>query len=103
VTTAVDWSRVLSTGGRILFAGISPLAGPSRRSLRRTASPLAQIQLEELTDLVYELLDAHDDTAMMAAGLAGDPSWIEHLAYLRALQRAGREALARIWSSDEHE
>jgi hypothetical protein len=49
----------------------------------------------EVTALVYELLDAHDDTARLAAGL-GDLAWELHLDYLRALQRAGRELLARL-------
>jgi NTP pyrophosphatase (non-canonical NTP hydrolase) len=49
----------------------------------------------ELTELVYELLDAHDETAQLAEGL-GDIAWAFHLDYLRALQRAGREILARI-------
>jgi hypothetical protein len=48
--------------------------------------------------LVYELLDAHSDTANLAAELewSGDPSWRTHLDYLRALQRTGREALAHF-------
>jgi hypothetical protein len=49
----------------------------------------------ELTELVYELLDAHDETAQLAEGLA-DIAWAFHLDYLRALQRRGREILARI-------
>jgi hypothetical protein len=49
----------------------------------------------ELTEFVYELLDAHDDTAQLADGL-GDLAWAFHLDYLRALQRKGREILARI-------
>lgn len=49
----------------------------------------------ELAELVYELLDAHDDTARLAAGL-GDIAWSIHLDYLRALQRKGRELLARM-------
>jgi NTP pyrophosphatase (non-canonical NTP hydrolase) len=49
----------------------------------------------ELAELVYELLDAHDDTASLAAGL-GDVAWMIHLDYLRALQRRGREILARL-------
>lgn len=48
-----------------------------------------------LAELAYELLDAHSDTAQLADGLAYDPSWAEHLDYLRALQRTGREMLAR--------
>ena len=45
--------------------------------------------------LLYELLDAHADTADLAAELAYDPRWAAHLDYLRALQRTGREALAQ--------
>jgi hypothetical protein len=47
-----------------------------------------------VTQLVYELLDAHVDTMRMARYLDGDPAWAAHLAYLRDLQRVGREALA---------
>jgi hypothetical protein len=46
------------------------------------------------TELIYELLDAHVDTLRMAGELEGDPAWDAHLAYLRDLQRVGREALA---------
>lgn len=45
--------------------------------------------------LVYELLDAHDDTARLAADVALDPPWEVHLHYLRDLQRIAREALAQ--------
>lgn len=46
--------------------------------------------------LVYELLDAHADTIDLAAELAseGRLPWCAHLAYLRDLQRVGREWLA---------
>ena len=47
----------------------------------------------QLTQLVYELLDAHDDTAQLAAELACEPRWALHLDYLRDLQRIGRETL----------
>ncbi len=48
-----------------------------------------------LVALVYELLDAHEDTARLARRLAAaDPEWREHLDYLRRLQRVGREMLA---------
>lgn len=50
-----------------------------------------------VTELVYELLDAHDDTAQMAASLACDPAWRNHLDYLQALQRKGRETLAHAY------
>jgi hypothetical protein len=47
-----------------------------------------------LQTLVYELLDAHDDTARIAHELRADPAWSAHLEYLRTLQRRGREILA---------
>jgi hypothetical protein len=47
-------------------------------------------------ELVYELLDAHADTAELGGELSWDPCWAAHLAYLRALQRIGRETLAHI-------
>lgn len=48
-----------------------------------------------LAEIVYELLDAHTDTAQLVDGLPYDPLWAAHLDYLRALQRKGREMLAR--------
>jgi len=53
-----------------------------------------------LAELAYELLDAHADTAQLAYGLAYDGSWAAHLDYLRALQRKGRETLARTTSGE---
>jgi hypothetical protein len=50
---------------------------------------------EQLTRLVYELLDAHDDTARIASGQNLDAHWQAHLSYLRDLQRVARELLAR--------
>jgi hypothetical protein len=52
-------------------------------------------QADRLTELVYELLDAHEDTARLARELGCDPRWAAHLDYLRRLQRVGREALAQ--------
>ena len=52
--------------------------------------------VERLTELVYELLDAHEDTARLAQELADDPRWEAHLEYLRRLQRVGREQLAHL-------
>jgi hypothetical protein len=66
--------------------------GPSQSACTQTphrATP------EDLAELVYELLDAHDDTAQLAAELADDARWRAHLAYLRDLQRVGRAMLAR--------
>jgi hypothetical protein len=48
-----------------------------------------------LAALAYELLDAHADTAQLADALPYDWAWAAHLDYLRALQRKGRETLAR--------
>jgi hypothetical protein len=60
------------------------------------SEPLPPIAIsEELTQLVYELLDAHEDTARLAADMTNDSLWEAHLGYLRDLQRIGREALAR--------
>jgi hypothetical protein len=55
---------------------------------------------EALEALVYELLDAHADTAELAADLGWDLRWAEHVDYLRALQRAGRAALAQGFLED---
>jgi hypothetical protein len=48
-----------------------------------------------LVHLVYELLDAHDDTARLALAEGCEGAWEAHLDYLRSLQRVGRELLAR--------
>ena len=55
----------------------------------------------DLSSLIYELLDAHRDTADLAGGLGPDERWNAHLDYLRALQRMGRRALAEM--SSEHQ
>ena len=67
------------------------------RPHRRAPSRRSRVEQRELLEeLVYELLDAHGDTARLAAPLAGeDERWEMHVAYLRDLQRVGREILAR--------
>jgi hypothetical protein len=56
-----------------------------------------------VVELVYELMDAHEDTARLAARtLDRDPTWLEHLDYIRQLQRVGREALA-VSSGERHD
>jgi hypothetical protein len=47
--------------------------------------------------MIYELLDAHSDTAALAreTDCLDDERWLAHLDYLRALQRVARVALAR--------
>jgi hypothetical protein len=51
---------------------------------------------DQMVALVYELLDAHADTALLAEDLAQDSEWGAHVDYLRNLQRVGRETLARL-------
>jgi hypothetical protein len=60
------------------------------------AKPAGATPVENLTVLVYELLDAHEDTTRLAAELSADPRWAAHADYLRGLQRVGREVLARL-------
>lgn len=60
---------------------------------RRAMAPLPGAR-EQLTRVVYELLDAHDDTAQFATGQDLDVHWQAHLSYLRDLQRVTREVLA---------
>ena len=52
--------------------------------------------LEYMSSLIYELLDAHIDTANLARRLEVDPDWAAHLDYIRDLQRVAREGLARL-------
>jgi hypothetical protein len=63
------------------------------RYARRAVVPSSGA-FEQLTRLVYELLDAHDDTARIATGQDLDLRWQAHLSYLRDLQRVARELLA---------
>ena len=66
---------------------------PSAPDGRRGSAPARGPGLAEL---VYELLDAHADTADLASGLELDRDWLSHLHYLRALQREGRRVLAEM-------
>jgi len=50
---------------------------------------------EQLTHLVYELLDAHLDTEQLMRAPSTHLVWLAHLHYLRDLQRTAREILAR--------
>jgi hypothetical protein len=60
--------------------------------MRETRSPVETSA--RLVELIYELMDAHDDTARLAQGLTSDVQWQAHLDYLQRLQRVGRELLA---------
>jgi hypothetical protein len=53
------------------------------------------VEATRLREVVYELLDAHYDTARLVAETADDDRWSAHLEYLRALQRRTRGILAR--------
>jgi hypothetical protein len=57
-------------------------------------------EMSNLTELLYELLDAHVDTIALADRIKAvdqaPTAWAAHLDYLRDLQRVGRERLARL-------
>jgi hypothetical protein len=72
---------------------VSGRFGHDRRKMERAGSGMG-MRSGQLTRLVYELLDAHDDTARITPGVVSDDEWEVHLAYLRDLQRVGRELLA---------
>jgi hypothetical protein len=59
----------------------------------REARPTLETSAK-LVELVYELLDAHDDTARLAHEFDCEIAWAAHLDYLSQLQRVGREMLA---------
>lgn len=67
----------------------------TRHRSPRAPADLAQSKVAALIPVTYELLDAHADTARLAGSHASDAEWQIHLAYLRDLQRVGREALAQ--------
>jgi hypothetical protein len=61
-------------------------------------SPQTADAAATLSEFVYELLDAHEDTRRLAEGEPGDLQWEAHIDYLRRLQRVGREILASAGS-----
>jgi hypothetical protein len=71
------------------------LSSRTERRSRRPAAEPAPESVGTLVALTYELLDAHADTARLTEEDASAAEWRDHLAYLRDLQRVGREALAR--------
>jgi hypothetical protein len=58
--------------------------------------PRTRAQLDDAVVFIYELLDAHHDTIRLASQQPPNPMWQAHLEYLSALQRTGRELLARM-------
>jgi hypothetical protein len=81
--SVTSYARALTSSARSVGAACRPQPA----TLEHPSAP-------PVVELVYELLDAHEDTARLAAKLQSDPEWLEHLDYLRDLQRVGREALA---------
>jgi hypothetical protein len=63
--------------------------------MAQTQQARATTANELLSELVYELLDAHGDTVALVGDSDCVPGWEAHLDYLRRLQRVGRETLAR--------
>ena len=51
---------------------------------------------DQLTRLVYELLDAHADTEHLSRTQPSELLWHANLCYLRDLQRVAREVLADV-------
>jgi hypothetical protein len=93
--------RVLLSAGEMLALSAATLDEAIERARHGSAGPVhanhdgAPACPRRVVDLVYELLDAHDDTSRLAPrALDRDPVWLEHLDYIRRLQRVGREALA---------
>jgi hypothetical protein len=91
----------LLSAGEMLALSAAMLDEAIDRASNGSADPVSANRLgapacpRQVVDLVYELLDAHDDTTRLAPrALDRDPVWLEHLDYIRHLQRVGREALA---------
>lgn len=78
--------------GRRAGEASDPSSGAGRSPFGRSG--------HELTELLYELLDAHADTAQLAVAYEDDERWAVHLDYLRGLQRVGREALAKLAAAE---
>ena len=105
-STAIGIQGAVCAGGALICLRLGA-AGTSRAFRATGGSPRRQTRAAGgdrrpdadggagLAALAYELLDAHADTAQLADGLPYDRSWAAHLDYLRALQRKGREMLAR--------
>jgi hypothetical protein len=87
--------RLVGRSGVLLLRAAT---GVLRLSMTRPRGDAASTSAAapEAAALIYELLDAHYDTAELAQELEYDEAWQAHLDYLRALQRKGRETLARM-------
>ena len=109
-STAIGIQGAVCAGGALICLRLGaaalrahPVPGAVRPARDTTAGGDHQpdsAAAASLAVLAYELLDAHADTAQLADGLPYDRSWAAHLDYLRALQRRGRETLARTAPGD---
>jgi hypothetical protein len=90
-----EWAKSLA---RVLVARRSEQQCGSERFARSGRVDHARGAFDAIA-LIYELLDAHDDTARLVREAADTPLWDVHLEYLRRLQRAGREVLAGLAST----
>lgn len=96
---AVGWCAALVRAAADTVVSGALSMSPTDQPPGRASAPSKQARdagADAVVSLVYELLDAHNDTAELAADLESDPQWEAHLEYLRALQRKGREALAHV-------
>ena len=89
-------------GRALIYAGTGPAGRRRSKGLGRITDTTATYErqpqygsVNDLRELIYELLDAHVDTAQLAEPLTHDSCWMAHVQYLQALQRKGRELLAR--------
>jgi len=90
--------RAKQLGADALVSVLSAIAVRARKdegSPRPITSPAPMSTTAELSELIYELLDAHYDTAVLARELTSDAGWSAHLSYLCELQRVGRARLAK--------
>jgi hypothetical protein len=91
-----EWAKSLA---RVLVAHRSEQHWGSERAIGFGRTDQVRPAFDAIA-LIYELLDAHDDTARLVREAADTPLWDVHLEYLRRLQRAGREVLAELASTD---
>jgi hypothetical protein len=88
--------ELLRTKADLFFTRIAMIIAEPPSGRAGKVSDSAAQRLGQAAVLIYELLDAHDDTVRLIGELARDPDWQAHLEYLCALQRKGRELLAHI-------